>query len=273
MHPLSSFPRAVALAVALLQAAGPAAAHEFWIEPDRPRAEVGETVRAELRVGRVLVGETYPYLSDQIVAARLHAPGGVTDIAGMEGDLPALSVTPAEPGLHVIAYHAAPAYTVFEELADFAAYLDYEGLGAVAELHKARGLPGTEIAEAYVRNARALLQVGPADPADTDRPTGMPLELVALGNPHAEGTEEIEVQLLWQGAPLPDRQVSVFQRPAETEATRSLLTTDAEGKIVLPLGEEGFVLLNAVQIKPVSGPGSVVWESHWASLTFTVEAP
>jgi uncharacterized GH25 family protein len=82
--PLARAAACVALLAAILT--GPAAAHEFWIEPEATRVEVGDTVRAELRVGAMLSGEAYPYLSDQIVAARLHAPGGVTDIEGMEGD-------------------------------------------------------------------------------------------------------------------------------------------------------------------------------------------
>lgn len=267
--------------------AGPAPAHEFWIEPEVSQVEVGDTVRAELRVGAMLSGEAYPYLSDQIVAAQLHAPGGVTDIAGMEGDLPALSITPTEPGLHVILYHAAPAVAEFEDFETFISYLALEGLSDVVRLHKERGLPEAGFAETYSRNARALLQVGPADPAQLDRPTGMPLELVALQNPFVGGLSEVEVQLLWQGAPLPNRQVTIFHRPlagdgasseatgeeAAGEVTRSLVTTDVEGRALIPLAGGGFYLLNAVQMKPVEDQEGVVWDSHWATLTFAVEAP
>lgn len=280
------FPLARAAAWVPLLAAiltDPAAAHEFWIEPEASQVEVGDTVRAELRVGAMLSGEAYPYLSDQIVAARLHAPGGVTDIEGMEGDLPALAVTPSEPGLHVILYHAAPAVAEFEDLETFASYLALEGLDDVVRQHKERGLPEAGFSETYSRNARALLQVGPADPAQLDRPTGMPLELIALQNPFVGGLSELEVQLLWQGAPVPNRQVTIFHRPPAGdgagdeatggEVTRSLVTTDAEGRASIALTEAGFYLLNAVQMKPVEGQGDVVWDSHWATLTFAVEAP
>ena len=275
--PLLSLLRPTALAAALLgHWGGPAAAHEFWIEPETHQVDVGTPVRADLRVGQMLSGEPYPYLSDQIIAAQVHGPIGVVDIDGMEGDLPALAVTFSEPGLHVIAYHAAPNYVVFEDLPTFGEYLVYEGLGDVAKLHESRALPTTEIAEEYIRNARALVQVGPADPAHVDRPTGMPLEFVALQNPFLEGTSEVEVQLLWRGDPVADRQVSIFRKPGpgmpSGKPTRSLTTTDAEGRATIPLGEGGFYLLNAVHIEPASGPGSVVWQSHWASLTFTVDA-
>jgi uncharacterized GH25 family protein len=150
-------------------------------------------------------------------------------------------------------------------------------LGDVVRLHKERGLAEAGFSETYTRNARALLQVGPANPSDVDRPTGMPLELVALENPFIDGLAEVEVQLLWQGAPVPNRQVTIFHRPDSEdtagEVTRDLATTDSEGQAVIPLTGEGFYLLNAVQIKPVDGADSVVWESHWATLTFAVEAP
>lgn len=269
MHLPSSLLRA-ALALAAIGPL-PALAHEFWIEPESYRVAVGETVKAELRVGRMLVGESFPYLSDQIVAARLHAPEGVLDLEGMEGDLPALSVTPAEAGLHVITYHSAPALAEYEDFATFESYLAYEGLEDVVRLHKDRALPESGFAESYIRNARALLQVGPADAEDIDRPTGMPLELIALQNPFVDGLTELQVQLLWQGAPMPNRQVSIFQRPdGEGEPTRSLVATDADGRATIPLADEGFYLLNAVQMKPAAGPGPVIWESHWATLTFDV---
>lgn len=279
MHLPLSIARALAVTGVLAgPLAVPAFAHEFWIEPDTPRVEVGDTVRAELRVGAMLSGEAYPYLSDQIVAAQLHAPSGVSTIEGMEGDLPALAVTPSEPGLHVILYHAAPAYIEYEDFETFVNYLAYEGLDDVVRLHKDRQLPDAGFAEAYSRNARALLQVGPADPADVDRPTGMPLELIAQQNPYVEGLTELDVRLLWQGAPVPNRQVAIFYRPrgegTEGEVTRSLIATDAEGRATIPLAAGGFYLLNAVQMKPAGEEEeAVVWESHWATLTFTVEAP
>ena len=278
MHSMSFPIRVMVMGVSLLALpSAPALAHEFWIEPETYRPTEGDRVRAEIFVGGMLKGEAYPYLSNQIVSAQLHAPSGVTEIEGMEGDLPALAVTPTEPGLHVISYHSAPAYIEYEDFETFVNYLAYEGLDDVVRLHKDRGLPDSGFTEAYTRNARTLLQVGPVVPKDLDRPTGMPLELVALQNPLSEGLAEIEVQLLSQGSPVPNRQVSIFHRAAggepEGEVTRSLVTTNAEGVAVIPVSESGFFLLNAVQMKPVDGAEGVVWESHWASLTFAVEAP
>ena len=272
MTPPSPLVRAALLALVPLGA--PSTAHEFWIAPAAPRAEAGQTGTADLRVGDMLSGQAFPWLDEQTGDAAVHAPGGTRQITGRDGDRPALSFALTEPGLHVITYRAVPNYVVFDDMADFAEALEYEGLDWVVAEHEARGLPPVEIAEAYIRNARALVQVGPAASGDTDRPTGMPLELVVLGNPYVAGQDAIDVHLTWQGAPQPDVQVSVFRRPpggtAPGDVVRSLLTTDAGGRVRVPVAEDGVYLLNAVRMDPVSGPGSVVWQSHWASLTFTL---
>ena len=265
----------IAALLALFPLGAPSHAHEFWIEPVAPRAEAGTSGSAHLRVGGMLSGQRFPWLDEQTAAARIHAPGEVRGITGRDGDRPALSYALAEPGLFIVTYEAVPNYVVFDDLAAFAEALDYEGLGWVVAAHEARGLPPTEIAEGYIRNARALVQIGPPGPGDVDRPTGMPFELVALGSPYLPKQTEIEVELTWQGEPQAGVQVSVFRRPtggtAPEDVLRTLVSTDQDGRVRIPVAAEGFYLLNAVHMEPVSGPGTVVWESHWASLTFTID--
>ena len=269
ISPLRALSWIIALALAV-----PSHAHEFWIEPATSRAEVGAPGSADLRVGDMLSGQRFPWLGEQTEGARVHAPSGTREISGRDGDRPALSYALAEPGLHIVTYEAVPNYVVFDDLAEFAEALEYEGLRWVVAEHEARGLPSTEIAEGYIRNARALVQVGPPGPGDVDRLTGMPFELVVLGSPYLPGQAEVEVELTWQGEPQAGVQISVFRRPAggtaPQDVVRTLVTTDEEGRASIPIAANGLYLLNAVHMEPVSGPGSVVWQSHWASLTFTV---
>jgi hypothetical protein len=179
-------------------------------------------------------------------------------------------------GLHRFSLITNPAYIVFDDLAEFTDYLAYEGLEEVAKLHRERGLADTEIAESYIRNARTLVQVGPATADQVDAPTGMLFEIVALSNPFVDGLTSLEFSLTWKNAVVAKTQISVFHRPegAETapDTTRQILNTDSQGRVQLSLEEPGSYLLNAVRIDPVNGPGSVVWQSHWASLTFQIPA-
>ena len=251
-------------------------AHEFWIDaaPDRPMT--GERTSADLRVGQNLSGAALPYLDTTIRSITHVSPSDAEPIASRLGDRPAINgVTFGSSGLHVLTVETHPAYIVFDTMPEFEDYLAYEGLPEIADLHRERGLPDTGIAEEYLRNARALVQVGSVGDSDWDRPTGMPFEIVVDGTPFAAGKQTIAVRLTWQGAAATDTQITLFHLPsggtAPLDTTRILVETDGKGYAAFPMPGPGQYLLNAVKIEPVDGPGSVVWQSHWASLSFNIQ--
>ena len=262
-------------AALLLLLALPASAHEFWIDP-----QVADgTLTAHLRVGEDLRGDTLSYLPTTIASMRYLPPGGAAaEIGARIGDMPAIAgVALGVPGLHRLAVETLPAYIVFDDMAEFGDYLAYEGQEAVLDAHRARGLPETGIAEEYLRHARALVQVGPVGAGAGDTSSGMAFELVADGTPFAPDRDTLDLSLTWRGAPEADTQVALFHLPAGGAAgpdtVRGLHRTDAAGRVTVPLAGPGTYLLNAVRIEPAHGPGSVVWRSHWASLTFTLPSP
>jgi uncharacterized GH25 family protein len=242
-----------------------AVAHEFWVAPKTFRVGLGAQVEASLRVGQMMRGTDYPYLSSGIESFRVTTPGGTQDAVGMEGDLPALSYTAEEPGLHVIAYHSTANEVSYEDWGKFRNYLSHEGLEEFESVHEARGLPRTGFKEAYIRYARSLVQVGPVRKRDRDTARGLPLELVALDNPYAPGLDNLRVVLLREGKPLAGRQISVFRN--DGQVTRSFVTSDALGEVRIPVAKGGNFLLSAVDLQAVN-EGEVVWRSHWATLTF-----
>lgn len=253
-----------------------ALAHEYWIAAQKFQVEPGEAVTAHLLVGSMMSGEAYPWLKRSVKEAKLWAPdGSAVNITGREGDLPALNLTPAQPGLNRISFHTKPSYVVFEDFAKFQRYLDLEGLTGVAEAHRARGLPEEDFIEKYTRNARALIQVGPVVDGQSDAPTGMPYELVAMGNPYTPGLTQIGVQLTWNGAPAAGVQVALFLTPPGITppdgVVRTLFTTDANGRVTVPLDRAGRYMLASVHIEPVDAGTEAVWQSHWANLTFALD--
>ncbi|MES2845796.1 MAG: DUF4198 domain-containing protein [Pseudomonadota bacterium] len=263
----------IAACLLLIGLAAPLSAHEFWIAPQSHRAEVGTKMTADLRVGQDMQGEVFPWLRRSVITAQHWTPSGAVPLKGREGDIPALSFAFDEPGLHRITFHAAPAYINFDNMEKFQSYLTYEGLTGIVEAHRARGLPEEDFAEGYIRNARALVQVGPASADQLDTPTGMPFELVAVQNPFVDGTTAIDVALTWQGQPSADTQVAIFVQAAGTagadNVTRTLVKTDAGGIARVPFAQPGTYLLAAVHMEPFNGT-AVFWESHWATLTFDV---
>ena len=261
--------------LSLCLTASSAAAHEFWLDPQSSIVELGQSLSIDMRVGQNLVGQALPYL-DNVVREMKHWPSDApSDLKARLGDRPAMQdVALDEPGLHRFTLETNPAFIVFATFAEFTEYLEYEGLAEIAVMHIDRQLSQVDIAEAYVRNARTLVQVGPLAPDHVDAATGLPFEFIVEGNPFAADQSEIDVRLTWQSEPAPFTQIAIFQKPsgvqASSVATRTLVTTDKEGVAKVSLDVAGQYLLNAVRMEPVEGPGSVVWQSHWASLAFNI---
>ena len=255
-----------------------ALAHEFWLEPGTNNPSPGQSISADMKVGQEFLGQSLPYLPNTVRVMTHWSPNGAEALSARIGDLPAMQgIALDQPGLHRLTMETNPAYIEFDDIAEFSDYLSYEGLGAIVQLHKNRLLSEVDIAEAYIRNARALIQVGPADESQRDSGTGMPFEIVALTNPFTKEATSLDVSLTWQNSPVANRQIAIFYLPSGGQVTkdtaRKLAMTDSLGNATIEIKSPGRYLLNAVQMDSVQGPGSVVWQSHWASLTFGVGSP
>ena len=244
-----------------------AVAHEFWIEPEHWELEPDTAVVAALRVGQQMRGSQFPYLSNRFHRFTVTTGSKTWDVAGTEGDIPALTWRPRTAGLHTIAYHSVADLVHHDSWDEFTGYLDKEGLEGIAAAHRARGLSELRFNESYTRYAKALVQVAPAGASDAGSPLGLELEIVLESNPYAGRRDALAAIVLWRGEPLEGVQVTTFRRSGAVE--RAVVRTDASGRGVLPLRGPGEYLLNAVHMEPVED-ASVVWHSHWASLTFRV---
>ncbi|RYG89987.1 DUF4198 domain-containing protein [Loktanella sp. IMCC34160] len=266
-----------ALAALILAATcGPLAAHELWIDVNPSDSSIDAGFSADLRVGQNLSGPDLPYLDTAIKAMTHVGPDEVWAIAARLGDRPAIgNLSAMTAGLHILTVETHPAYIVFDTMSEFEDYLAYEGLSDVANLHRDRGLPVSRIAEEYIRNARALVQVGPVDAGDMDRAAGMPFEIVVMGTPFAEGQQDLQVRLTWQGRAANGVQIALFHLPcggsAPDDTLRVITRTGSDGDARFELKGAGKYLLSAVRMEPVDGPGNVVWQSHWASLTLDIK--
>ncbi len=242
-------------------------AHEFWVEPLRFQVNLGAEIAVDLRVGQLLAGRSYPYLSHKFARYAVTDSAGQHTLLGDEGDLPSATYAAAAPGLNIISYEALPERLTYDAFGDFVDFVEEEGHATIAARHRARGLPDTGFVEAYTRNAKALVQVGPVRQGQTDTVTGMPFELVALENPYAGG-DTLAVRLLWQGNAVPDAQIAVFRRSSTGAVLRTTTRTDAAGMASLSLTGNGTYLLSAVYLEESPAQSGAVWTSTWASLTF-----
>lgn len=257
--------RVLLTAFLTVYAAGAAVAHEYWVEPDTYVLEPGESVKANLRNGQDFKGGRLPWLDRRFVSFRIADSDGLRDLDGTNGDVPAVTLTPAE-GLTVLAYHSQPDTLEFRDFEKFEDYVAYEGLDWAVAKHRADGLPDSGFRERYQRNAKALIQSGPYA-GGADQATGLPFELVVDGSPYKPEVNEVSVRLFWQGSPVADWPINVFTRAQGAEASLEQVRTDAEGRAVVPFLGEVDVLLNAVWLER-SADEEFAWESWWASTTF-----
>jgi len=72
--------------------------------------------------------------------------------------------------------------------------------------------------------------------------------------------------LLYQGTPLGNAPIMVFTKGHAGGPVP--VTTDSEGRAMVPVGEAGTYLLNAVYVAAAEADDDVHWSSLWASLTF-----
>ena len=252
-----------ALTLLGLMLAGPAMAHDFWIEPSSFRPAPGERVAVRLRVGENLKGDPVPRNPGRIERFAAVGPAGEAEVTGVEGVDPAGWASPAGPGLHWLVFDSNHA-SVEQTGPKFDAYLGEEGLERIRELRKGSG----PVKEIYSRCAKSLIRVGEGS-AGYDRELGLELELVPEKDPYAlKPGEALPVRLLYRGKPL---EGALVVGMASSDARISART--AGGRASLILDRPGLWLIKAVHMIPAPPGSGAEWESLWASLTFELPAP
>jgi uncharacterized GH25 family protein len=247
--------------------ATPAAAHEFWIEPANFRPPVGKPLDVRLMVGQNFRGDTMIYLPqsfERFVTVNAH---GTQNIPGLPGDDPAAHLTPAKPGLLLIAYQSTR-YSLDMDSATFAKYLEKEGLDAIRALRVQRGEQLKPAREVYSRCAKSLLAVGGRDDGlDARQPIGLRLEIVPRSPIYQlKSGQSLEVQLLYENRPLANARLVAFSK--KKLKTQLVQRTDAEGRARFVLPHDDIWMLSAVHMIPAPDDAKADWESFWASLSF-----
>lgn len=251
-------------------------AHEFWLEPEYYRLTPDQSITASLRNGENFEGASFPYAPQRFSRFIIEAPSSVEAVSSRLGDDPAVNQS-ASAGLNLITYVSTGSTVTHDTFDSFKQFLSEEGLMWASSLHADRQLPMASITEVFIRYAKSLVAVG--EPTGSDRPTGMELELVALDNPYqssagSDGERKVlPVQVLYQGKPLPEVQVSVFYRDEDEVVSVNRLQADAAGQVVIDIAPAGVFMVNAVHLRTPSArmmlATGAVWESLWASLTFS----
>jgi uncharacterized GH25 family protein len=252
---------------AVVAAAVPAAAHDFWIEASTYRPAPLQRVVLRLRVGEHFLGD--PVARDPSLLVRFVAADGEGErpVPGLSGRDPAGIAQAPASGTLVVAYESrgSIAEMTAEKAASFAAD---EGVAAQLPSGWQRK---PLLRDEFTRSVKSLLLVRGASGTGFDRVVGLPLELVPLVDPAAlTAGGPLPLRLLWRGKPGADIQVAALSRldPSRPVVGR----TDADGKVTLVLPRGGEWLVKAVRIVPPTLPAADLG-SVWTSLTFRAGDP
>ena len=266
----------LAITALWLSTAGPAQAHEYWLQPSRYRASVGDTVRIEAIVGTGFRGDAKPWATTRAVRFEARA-GQVIDLrpAAINGNEDWATLVVPDAGGLAFAYEGEFAFIEMPG-DEFEAYLTLEGLDAPRRLRAAAGQSGAPARERYARCPRTW--VAGSDPSRVTRPAGLTLELVPLTDPTRGATAVF--QLLLRGEPLAGARVRAWRQPLASDdaprigAARDSVgpefeaRSDAGGRVRIPLRGRGEWLVSAVHMEPSTTPHEADWQSWWASFTF-----
>jgi uncharacterized GH25 family protein len=252
---------------AVLGLAAPAAAHEFWIEPANFRPPAGKPLDVRLMVGQEFRGDTMIYLPEAFERFVTVTARGTQKVPGVAGDDPAARLTPADPGLMLIAYQSTR-YSLDLDDPTFDKYLGKEGLDAVRAARAQRGERDKPVHEVYSRCAKSLIAVGGRDDGlDASRPLGLRLEIVPLTPIYRlKPGQSLEVQVLYENRPLANAKLVAFSKKKLKD--QPVQRTDANGRARLVLPHADIWMLSVVHMIPAPAEARADWESFWASLSF-----
>ena len=247
-----------------------ALSHEFWLEPEVYQAKPGETVGIHLRNGEDFEGIDLSWFDPRVESTTLILDGESSEYKGLPGDLPAITVTIPDAPL-TIAYQSKMSRLTYDSWEKVLRFADHKGASWFEKAHSDRGLPQENATEAYWRYSKTVL--GPHGAEYHPQTAGLETEFVLQSNPFTDVPNNVQLILLYQGAPRPHARVEIWEKSPDA-VTKSQMDTDATGWITLPVKPGHSYQVDSVVIRepihPTAIEAGVMWESHWANLTFAI---
>jgi uncharacterized GH25 family protein len=268
--------RAGAMLAALL-AAGPAVAHDFWVQPEHFQLAPQTSTPMTLQVGHGPYRQRSPIPRGRILRFEAIGPGGArADLRdglrpGGTADDGAIRLPAA--GTYVVVLQTDDRAQSHLPALRFNDYLAAEGLTPALDARRRAHRMEADGAERYSRAAKVLVQAGGGGGGgQAARPVGLPLEIVPEADPYApRRAASLPVRVLYQGRPLAGALVKLTDL-AHDAAPKAALRTDAAGRAVFAMPEPGAWLLNVIWTRPLPATDEVDFETVFSSLSFAVPA-
>ncbi|UJH69069.1 DUF4198 domain-containing protein [Allomuricauda sp. SCSIO 65647] len=156
---------------------------------------------------------------------------------------------------------------------EFTAYLEHEGLTAVIEDRKSKGISDQMAREKYSKHVKAIFQVDEKRTEHFSTSLGYPIEFIPLKNPYILSVgDSMSFKLLYRGEPLGNQTVHISSRKnfGEKGEGETAVRTNDNGEVSFTIGNEGQWYIATIHMIE-SDEGSLDYESNWATLTFEVK--
>lgn len=209
----------------------PAAAHDFWIQPEPPHS---------LLVGHGPYRQISPIPPSRITRSETIGPPDGAHLLVLETDDKAQSHLPA---------------------IRFNDYLQIEGLSPALEERQRTGRINRDGSERYSRRAKALVGGGPDDPLFTQR-VGLTLEIVPERSAAA-----LPVQIFYKDRPLAGALVKLTDLDHDEQPFETHLT-DQDGRASFTLPKRGSWLLNVIWTEVLGPAAETDFATIFSSLSF-----
>jgi uncharacterized GH25 family protein len=268
---MKSFIHISILIISLELGAPNALAHELWLDSKEFQPLEGGNVEIELRNGQNFSGLNLPYFNRSVKQFFWVQNGERHNVKSRLGDVPAMSTTIENEGLVLIVYESTPESITYNQWEEFTKFIKHKDFPDAERSHTARGLPKNGFKEFYHRYSKALVGLGHSKGSDIN--FNLETDFVAQTNPYIDSDDAVfKAKLLYQQLPRKNTQVEVFERDPENLVKKFMLRTDEYGTVSVPIKPGFDYLLDAVVLReaaPQTNKGAV-WESLWATMTFSV---
>ena len=235
-------------------------AHELWLEADKYKLKSGEKLIANIKVGQDLVGESYPYLSQETERLFLVSKKGLKKLNQIDGDYPAIQQSTNYSGVRYLYYQSSKDFLKYDDYKSFVEFTDEYNLS----YDKSNKNPPSEV---YQRFAKIIFKGEQKSFFKTKQ--NLEFEIINQNNPYKNNLSEIRI--LIKNKPFLNKQFVVFFKN-ENEFERKIYQTDLYGFAKIDTTKKGLYLISAVDLELLNLIGQIKYKadyfSRWASLTF-----
>jgi uncharacterized GH25 family protein len=252
----------------------PAAAHDFWVQPDFYWVTPTANTPLTFQVGHGPDRQRSAIGANRIARFEAIGPRGVrTDLrsslrlgsAASDG-----SVAFHESGTYLLVLQTdARAHSLLPAIR-FNDYLRAEGLTPALTFRERTRRMDTEGSENYSRQAKTIMKAGvrPGSEGQVTKPMGLVLEIVPGLDPYADdGAKKLPVHVFYKGRLLPGALVMLTNLAHDTAPVESHVT-NREGRATFDMPQAGDWLLNVIWTELAPASSDTDFETAFSSLSF-----